>query len=45
MASETDLRKWYVVQVRSNMENKAVESLKTLIKTEDMGGILSEDDI
>ena len=40
-----DGKKWYTVQVRSNMENKAVESLKMLIDLEDMGGLLSKDDI
>lgn len=45
MSSDTDLRKWYAVQVRSNMENKAVESLKLLMKTEDVGDLLTEDDI
>lgn len=45
MSSETDLKKWYAVQVRSNMENKAVESLKMLIDLEDMGDLISKDDI
>ena len=44
MSSNSD-KKWYTVQVRSNMENKAVESLKMLIDMEDMGNILSKDDI
>ena len=44
MSSDSD-KKWYTVQVRSNMENKAVESLKMLIDLEDMGNVLSKDDI
>lgn len=43
--SDSDLKRWYAVQVRSNMENKAVESLKTLIDLEDMSSIISKDDI
>ena len=38
-------KKWYTVQTRSNMEGKAVESLKMLIDVEDMGEYLSKEDI
>lgn len=38
-------RKWYAVQTRSNMEKKAVESLKRQIDIEDMGEYISKDDI
>ena len=37
-----DNRKWYAVQTRSNMEKKAVESLKRQIDIEDMGEYISE---
>ena len=40
-----DNRKWYAVQTRSNMEKKAVESLKRQIDIEDMGEYISKDDI
>ncbi len=39
------LRKWYAVQTRSNMEKKAVETLKRMIELEDMGQYISSDDI
>ncbi len=42
---EADNKKWYAVQTRSNLENKAVESLKMLIDIEDMGEFISKDDI
>ncbi len=46
MESETqDTRKWYAVQTRSNMEKKAVETLKHMIDVEDMGAYISKDDI
>jgi len=46
MSSEnTDNRKWYTVQTRSNMEQKAVESLTTMIDMEDMGEYISKEDI
>ena len=46
MDTETnDNRKWYAVQTRSNMEKKAVESLKRQIGIEDMGEYMSTDDI
>ena len=40
-----DLRRWYAVQTRSNMEQKAVETLKRMIDVEDMGDYISKDDI
>ena len=40
-----DTRKWYAVQTRSNMEQKAVESLKRQIAIEDMGEYISAEDI
>lgn len=40
-----DLRKWYAVQTRSNMEQKAVESLSRMIDIEDMGEYISKEDI
>ena len=43
--SSDDNRKWYAVQTRSNMEKKAVESLKRQIDIEDMGAYISKDDI
>ena len=39
------LYKWYAVQTRSNMEQKAVEGLKRMIDIEDMGEYMSKDDI
>ncbi len=39
------LYKWYAVQTRSNMEQKAVEGLKRMIDVEDMGEYISKDDI
>lgn len=46
MESDTqDTRKWYAVQTRSNMEKKAVETLKHMIDIEDMGAYISKDDI
>ena len=46
MESETkDTRKWYAVQTRSNMEKKAVETLKHMIDVEDMGAYISKEDI
>jgi len=44
-SQSSDLRKWYAVQTRSNMENKAVESLKRMIDLEDMGDYISKEDI
>ena len=44
MSSDSE-KKWFTVQVRSNKENKAVESLKMLIDLEDMGDVLSKEDI
>ena len=41
----SDNRKWYAVQTRSNMEKKAVESLKRQIDIEDMGEYISKEDI
>ena len=41
----SDNRKWYAIQTRSNMEKKAVESLKRQIDIEDMGEYISKDDI
>lgn len=38
-------KKWYAVQTRSNMENKAVESLKSKIELEDMGEYMSKEEI
>ena len=43
--SEDPLRKWYAVQTRSNMEQKAVETLKGMIDVEDMSSYISKDDI
>ena len=43
--SSDDNRKWYAVQTRSNMEKKAVESLRRQIDIEDMGAYISKDDI
>ena len=40
-----DLRKWYAVQTRSNMEQKAVDALKRTIDIEDMSEYISKDDI
>ena len=40
-----DLRKWYAVQTRSNMEKKVVETLKRMIDVEDMGAYISKEDI
>ena len=40
-----DTRKWYAVQTRSNMEKKAVETLKHMIDVEDMGAYISKEDI
>lgn len=40
-----DQRKWYTVQTRSNMERKAVESLKRMIDLEEMGEYISKEDI
>lgn len=46
MESDTqDTRKWYAVQTRSNMEKKAVETLKHMIDVEDMGAYISKEDI
>ncbi len=46
MESDTqDTRRWYAVQTRSNMEKKAVETLKHMIDVEDMGAYISKDDI
>ena len=44
-ASQDNLRKWYTVQIRSNMERKAVESLKRMIDREDMGEYISKEDV
>ena len=41
----SDNRKWYAIQTRSNMEKKAVESLKRQIDIEDMGEYISKEDI
>lgn len=40
-----DNRRWYAVQTRSNMEQKAVESLAQMIDMEDMGEYISKEDI
>lgn len=46
MESDTqDTRKWYAIQTRSNMEKKAVETLKHMIDVEDMGAYISKEDI
>ena len=42
---QKDLRKWYAVQTRSNMEQKAVDALKRTIDIEDMGEYINKDDI
>lgn len=42
---QNDLRKWYAIQTRSNMEQKAVESLSRMIDVEDMGDYISKEDI
>ncbi len=42
---QTDNRKWYAVQTRSNMEQKAVETLIKMIDMEDMGEYISKEDI
>lgn len=39
------LHKWYAVQTRSNMEQKAVETLKRMIDIEDMGEFICKDDV
>ena len=39
------MRRCYAVQTRSNMEQKAVETLKRMIDVEDMGDYISKDDI
>ncbi len=44
-AAQDSLRKWYTVQTRSNMERKAVETLKRMIDREDMGEYISKDDV
>ena len=46
MESDTqDTRKWSAIQTRSNMEKKAVETLKHMIDVEDMGAYISKEDI
>ena len=46
MESDTqDTRRWYAVQTRSNMEKKAVETLKHMIDVEDMGAYISSFDM
>ena len=47
MESETqdNGRQWYAVQTRSNMEKRAVETLKHMIEVEDMGAYISEQDV
>ncbi len=42
---QNDLRRWYSVQTRSNMEQKAVETLTKMIDMEDMGEYISKEDI
>lgn len=39
------MKKWYTVQVRSNMEKKFKESLENLLRIEDMGEYISASDI
>ncbi len=43
--AQDDLRKWYTVQTRSNMERKAVENLKRMIDREEMGEYISKEDV
>lgn len=40
-----NLRKWYAVQTRSNMEQKVVQLLTQMIAVEDMGEYISPEDI
>ncbi len=44
-AKQDSLRKWYTVQTRSNMERKAVETLKRMIDREEMGEYISKEDV
>ena len=44
-AKQDSLRKLYTVQTRSNMERKAVETLKRMIDREEMGEYISKEDV
>jgi len=46
MSSEVqDNKKWYAVQVRSNMEQKVLKSMQSQIDTKDMSAYISKEDI